>query len=194
MEVVNYELDVMWLSGSQIAWIDSVVAEPSESGFVEPIGRQSRFLMQATFSTWDAALVRTMWARTRSGRKAFLIRPPLDDFSKVTNITLGVATGSSQVFQLINTVADLTWNILYPDSATLIVYDNGTPLTVTTDYTLGALGVLTLNASGGRTGHTISATYEYRTPVRFLDAELQQTVEAIEHQVIQSATVREVFL
>lgn len=193
MEIVSSELTVKWETGCQIGYVDEVIAEPSDGGYVDPVAKQTRPLMQATFATVEVAAVRAMYGTTRSGRKGFFVKPPLDAFKKVTGATLGIATGSEQTFQLKIALGTLEWNALYPDAATLIVYDNGSALTVTTHYTLGALGVVTLLA--GRTpGHTITATFEYKTAVRFIDAELSETlIETVDNEMLQSLTIREVF-
>lgn len=195
MQVVDAELTVDWLMGAQISYVDDVVAEESDGGVVEPIGRRTRPLMQATFSTWDAALVRAMFGTTRGGRLGFFIRPPVEHFKKVTGATLGTATGAEQVFQLEISLGTLSWPALYPVESTLIVYDNGTPIVVGSPaaWTLGDDGELTLSAGAVTAGHTVTATFEYKTAVRFVDPELQETIETLELQTIQSLTVREVF-
>lgn len=192
MEIVNSELTVTWSSGAQVGYVDQVVAELSDGGYVDPVGRQTRPLMQATFATVEVAAVRAMYGTTRSGRKGFFIRPPLEAFYKVTGATLGTVTGSEQTFQLAVSLGTLTWDALYPDTSTIIIYDDGTPLTLTTHYTVGALGVITLLA--GRTaGHTITTTFEYKTAVRFVDAELSEEVQTVDYETLQSCTIREVF-
>lgn len=191
MEIYNGELDVFWLSGAQIGYVDSLAGEESDGGNAAPVNRQVRPLMQATFGTLEASEVRAMFGNTRSGSKAFFIRPPLDSFRKVTGATLGTATGSEQIFQLKIALGAVTWDALYPDPTTLIVYDDGSPLVVTTDYTLGDLGVVTLLA-GITAGHTITATFEYKTAVRFVDPQLSQTIETVDREEVQSLTVREI--
>lgn len=192
MQIVDSELSVKWEVGAQIGYIDSVVADPSEGGVVSPTGRQTRPLMQATFSTIEIAAVWAMFGTTRSGVKGFFIRPPVERFKKVTMAPLGTATGASQTFQLQVSLGTLSWDALYPVESTIILYDNETPIDET-DWSLGDDGEITLDADGGRAGHTIKATFEYKTAVRFVDAELQETVESVELETIQTVTVREVF-
>jgi hypothetical protein len=193
IEIVNSELDVSWLSGAQISYVDSVVAEPSDGGVMSPVGRQSRPLMQATFSTREVDDVWDMFGTTRSGRKGFFIRPPVERFKKVTEAALGIASGSEQEFQLEIALGTLTWSALYPVESTIIVYANGVALSDAL-WNLGDDGVLTLLAtSPSLSSQAITVTFEYKTAVRFVDAELQDTIDAPDHEVIQTCTVREVF-
>jgi len=192
MEIVNSELDVDWMMGATVSYIDSVIAEPSESGVVEPVGRQSRPLLQATFATWESDEVAAMFGTTFSGRKAFFIRPPVDRFKKVTNALIGTATGAEQTFQLQISLGTLTWNALYPDEDTIVISGDGTPI-LSSAWSLGADGLVTVDAGALTVGHTVTATFEYMTAVRFLEAELEQTIETVDLQTIQTVTVREVF-
>jgi hypothetical protein len=193
IEIVNSELDVLWLSGAQISYVDSVLAEPSDGGVMSPVGRQSRPLMQATFSTREVDDVWDMFGTTRSGRRGFFIRPPVDRFKTVTAAVLGVASGAEEEFQLEISLGTLTWPALYPVESTIIVYANAVAIT-SSNWELGDDGVLTLLAtSPSRAGQAITVTFEYKTAVRFVDAELQDTIDAPDHEVIQTCTVREVF-
>jgi len=192
MEIVSSELDVEWLMGAQVTYIDSVVAEESDGGVVAPVGRQTRPLMQATFSTWDADEVAAMFGTTRSGRKAFFIRPPVERYKKVTAATIGTATGAAQTFQLQISLGTLSWDALYPVESTIIIYGNGTPILSST-WELGDDGQVTVDAGALTNGHTVTATFEYKTAVRFVEAELEQTIETVDLVTIQTVTVREVF-
>lgn len=192
MDIVNSELDVEWLVGATVSYIDNVIAEASEGGVVEPVGLQSRPLLQATFSTWDSNEVVAMFATTRSGRKAFFIRPPVDRYRKVTAATLGTATGAEQSFQLQISLGALTWDALYPDESTIIIYGNAAPIAGSA-WELGDGGIVTVDAGALTAGHTVTVTFEYKTAVRFVEPELQETIETIDLQVIQTVTVREVF-
>jgi len=192
IEIVNSELVVEWFMGAQITYVDSVLAEPSDSGVVSPVGRQARPLMQATFSTWDSDLVAAMFGTTRSGRKAFFIRPPVDRYKKVMAATIGTATGAEQTFQLQISLGTLTWDALYPVEDTIIIYGNGVQIAGSA-WELGDAGAVIVDAGALTNGHTVTATFEYKTAVRFVEAELEQTIETVDLQTIQSVTVREVF-
>lgn len=191
MEIVDSELTVTWLSGAQINYVDNVVSEPSEGGKIEPVGRQSRPLLQATFGTTEVAAVWAMFGTTRSGRKGFFVRPPVDRFKKVTGATLGTATGAEQTFTLKIALGTLEWDALYPVEATLILYANAVEIS-SSDWSLDAPEV-TLDADTGRIGQTITATFEYKTAVHIVDAELSETIQTVDYEQIQTLTVREVF-
>lgn len=194
MEIVASELSIAWLDGAQISYVDSVIADESDGGVVDPIGRQTRPLLQATISTLDVASVWTMFGTTRSGRKGFLIRPPLDRFKKVTAAALGTATGASQTFQLQVSLGTLSWDALYPVESTILLYANGLLISDSQwALTASPSGEVVLDAASSRVGQAITATFEYYTAVRFVDAELQETIDTIDRQEIQSFTVREVF-
>lgn len=192
MEIINAELTADWYTTASIGYVDSVVAEVSDSGVVQPINRQIRPLLQATFGTWDVDLVEAMFGSTRSGRKAFFIRPPIERFRKVTGAVVGLATGASQTFQLYISRGDLAWNALYPVEATIVMAKNGVTIS-DANWSLGANGVVTLAAGAASSGQTITATFEYLTAVRFVDPELLQGIETADLQIIQSVTIREVF-
>jgi len=192
IEILDTELDVDWLQGAQITYVDSVVAEPSDGGVITPVGRQVRPLLQATFETWDAAEVAAMFGTTRSGRKAFFIRPPVDRYKKVTGAALGTATGAEQTFQLQISLGELTWNALYPVESTIIIYGNGVAISDSA-WTLGDDGEVTVDAAALTNGHSVTATFEYKTAVRFIEAQLEETIQTLYLQTIQTVTVREVF-
>ncbi len=191
MEILDAELTVTWLSGAQISWVGSVVAEPSEGGYVQPVSRQARPLLHATFSSRDAIAVQTMFFNTDCGRKAFFLRPPLERLYKFTGVALGIATGSSQAFQLTQSVGSISWAALYPDESSIILYANGSPISES-DWSQ-ALGLVTLDADGGRSSQAITADYEIRYAVRFVEEQLNETVEVVDYEVIQSLTVSEIF-
>lgn len=192
MQIVNSELTVFWLSGAQISYVDSVIAEESDGGFMQPINRQTRPLLQMTFETLEAAEIMAMFGTTRSGRLGFFIRPPLERFYKVTAATLGIATGSSQAFQLQISLGTLTWDALYPVESTILIYKNAVLISDSL-WALGDDGVVTLDAGAASNGQTITATFEYKTAVRFVDPELGATIETPDYETIQSCTLREVF-
>lgn len=191
IEIVSSELDVVWLSGAQVSYVGSVVAEASDGGVVSPVSRQSRPLMQATFSTIEIASVWAMFGTTRSGQKGFFIRPPIDRFKKVTAGSIGTATGLAQTFQLKISLGTLTWDALYPVEATLIIYGNGTPISSST-WELGDDGEVAVDAGALTNGHAVTATFEYKTAVRFVEGELEETIQTVDYEEIQSVTVREV--
>lgn len=190
MEIVNSELDVMWLSPAQVNYVDSVGGEESDGGVIAPFGRQTRPVMQATLGTWDVAAVWAMFGTTRSGRKAFFIRPPVDRFKKVIGSTLGTATGAEQTFTLKISLGTLEWDADYVVEATLILYANGVAIS-SSDWTLDAPDV-TLDADTGRIGQTITATFEYKRAVRFVEPVLEETILTVDHEEIQNFTVREI--
>jgi len=192
IEIIASELDVMWLMGAQVSYIDSVIAEPSDGGVVSPVGKQARPLLQATFSTWDAAEVAAMFGTTRSGRKAFFIRPPVDRYRKVTAATIGTATGAEQTFQLQISMGTLTWDALYPVEETIIIYGNGVQI-LGSAWELDDDGQVTVDAGALTNGHTVTVTFEYMTAVRFVESTLEETIETVDLQTIQTVTVREVF-
>lgn len=191
MEHVNSELSVTWHSGAQINYVDNVVAEPSEGGVVEPVGVQSRPLLRMTFDTNDAAAARAMFGTTRSGRKSFLIRVPVDAYSKVTNATLGTATGLAQDFTLKIALGTLEWDADYAVESTIIVYDNGTPISDSVWSFVAP--VLSLDAAAIASGHTVNVTFEYNRKVHYAEFELPDMVQTVDYETIQNMTLNEVF-
>lgn len=191
MQILNSELIVEWVTGAQISYVGSVSAEVSDGGAVQPVSRQSRPLMQATFGTFDIDDVWEMFGSTNFGVKGFMIRPPVDRFKQVTRAPLGFSNGSSQTFQLQISLGSMVWSALYPVASTIVVYDNGTPI-LSSAWTLGSDGQLTLHAGAISASHAVTVSFEYMTAVRFVDPELQSTVPAKGIQQIQSVTVREI--
>lgn len=191
IELVNSELSVTWHSGAQIDYLDSIVAEKSQGGLVEPVAHQSRPLLVMTFSTNDATAARAMFGTTRSGRKAFLIRVPIDAYKKVTAATLGTATGLAQDFTLKIALGTLEWDATYAVESTIIVYDNGTP--ISDSVWSWAAPVLSLDAGAIASGHTVTVTFEYNRKVHFADFTLPDVVQTVDYETIQSMTLEEVF-
>lgn len=192
MEIISQELTVEWYLGAQIGYVDNVIVQESDSGVVEPVNRQSRPLMQATFATWDVAGIVEMFGSTRSGRRGFFIRPPVEAFKKVSDAGLGIATGAAQSFQLQIIIGTLAWDAKYPVESTIQVFKDGT-LIPDSAWALGTDGEIELAAGAAANGQVIRATFEYLTAVRFVDAELMQQIETADFTTIQSVTVREVF-
>lgn len=190
MEILSSELTVLWLSGAQVTWAGSVDSEPSEGGYVEPVSRQARPLLQITFSTLEAAEVETMFFNTDCGRKGFFIKPYAKarwyDFS---GVSLGTATGAEQTFQLSVTIGTISWNALYVDTITL--YANGVEISAA-DWS-EANGLITLDADTDRIGQTITADYQVKYAVRFVEDQLSDLIETVDRETIQSVTVREIF-
>lgn len=190
MEIYNAELTVTMLSGAQIAWVGSVVAEPSEGGYVQPISRQSRPLLQVTFGTIEAEEVHTMFFNTDCGRKAFYYRPiPLTRFYEFTDVALGNATGAEETFQLQFTYGSIAWDALYVDN--IVLYANGSEINES-DWSEDD-GLITLDADTGRTGQAITADYQVKFIMRFVESELSTGIETADFETIQTVTLREVF-
>lgn len=191
MEHVNSELSVTWHSGAQIDYVDNVVAEPSQGGAIEPVGFQTRPLLRVTFSTNDATAARAMFGTTRSGRKSFLVRVPIDAYSKVTGATLGTATGLAQDFTLKIALGTLEWDADYAVESTIVVKDNGTP--VSSSVWSFVAPTLSLDAGAIASGHTVTVDFYYNRKVHYSDFELPDVVETVDYETIQSMTLTEVF-
>jgi uncharacterized protein (TIGR02217 family) len=96
-----------------------------------------------------------------------------------TDQTIGVGDGSTAAFQLLKTYSfggqSFIREIKKPIAGTVLVAVDGTPQTITTDWTLDATtGVITF--TGGNepgSGAVITAGYEFHVPVRF-DARMDQ--------------------
>ena len=128
----------------------------------------------------------------RAPPKAFFIRPPVDRYRKVTAGVLGTATGAAQTFQLQISLGTLTWDALYPVESSIIIYGNAVAIAGSA-WELGDGGEVTVDAGALTNGHTVTATFEYKIAVRFVEAELEETIETVDLQTIQTVTVREVF-
>lgn len=189
MEILDAELTAEWLDPTQISWVGNVVSEESEGGKVEPVSRQARPLFQATFATFDAEAVQTMFFNTDCGRKAFFIRPPVERFYLFENVALGTATGLEQEFQLEVTIGSVSWDALYVDNVTL--YANGVAIS-DADWEEDE-GLVTLEPSSTRGGQAIEATYQIKYAVRIVDPQLDQQIVTADFQTIQTLTVREIF-
>ncbi len=189
MEILSSELTVLWLDGLQIAHVGSVVREKSEGGYLEPVSRQSRPLLQMTGSTLEASEVRAMFFNTDCGRKAFFIKPPLASLYVVTGRALGTATGVEQVFTLTNVIGSISWPALYVDTITL--YANGVAISGS-DWDEDG-GDVTLEADTGRTGQAITADYQIKYAVSFVEDQLSEQVETVDRETIQSVTMLEIF-
>lgn len=191
MDHVNSELTVDWQAGAQITYVDSIVAEPSQGGVIEPVGFQSRPLLVMTFDTVDAAAVRAMFGTTRSGRKSFLIRVPIDAYSKVTGATLGIATGLAQDFTLKIALGTLEWDADYAVESTIVVYDNGVPV-LDSAWSFVA-PTLSLDPGAIAASHAVTVDFEYNRKVHFAEFELPDVIPTINFETIQSMTLNEVF-
>lgn len=189
MEILDAELVVEWIDTGLISWVGSVAAEDSEGGYLEPVSRQSRPLLQATLGTWDVVAVETMFFNTDCGRKAFFIRPPVERFYLFENVSLGTATGLEQQFQLQVTFGSISWDALYVED--IVLYANG--VAIDDDDWSESDGLVTLEPSSVRGGQAITATYEIKYAVRFVEPELQQELVTPNFQRIQTFTVREIF-
>jgi hypothetical protein len=192
MNIIDIELPNTWLSGATLSWVNSTVDDPSESGFRQPIARQSRPLQQWTFSVWcdDAIAFENYYFQVNGPANGFFARPPLLRLYKVTDHTIGTATGSSQVIQLTLTRGGRTWDMLDPVESTMTVYSNGVALTPVTDWSLAPLGLLTVNSTAG---HTLTITTEYKTRFKFLNDELTVDVQSPDIEMPQQAMIQEIF-
>jgi uncharacterized protein (TIGR02217 family) len=83
------------------------------------------------------------------------------------------ANGSNTVFQLIKVYSDsqgsYTRTINKPVSGTVLIANNGTLKTETTDYTIDYTTGLVTFGTAPVNGHTITAGFEFDVPVRFQD-------------------------
>lgn len=190
MQVLDSELVVEWIDTGIVTWVGSVIAEPSQGGVVEPVAQQSRPLLQATLGTWDAADVQTMFMNTNCGEKAFFIRPPDEHFYLFEGVALGTATGLEQEFQLQVTFGSLSWDAIYVDN--IVLYANG--VAISDGDWAEANGLVTLEPSSVRGGQAITADYQIKYAVRFVEPELEQTIVIPGFRQIQTFTVREVFV
>jgi uncharacterized protein (TIGR02217 family) len=121
-------------------------------------------------------LIKFFRARKGAGR-GFLVKDWSD--YQATGEVIGTRTGTgAQTFQLIKTYTDAgnseIREIYKPKSGTVTVYDNSTPLVVTTDYTLDyTTGILTILSGRVTAGHVITATFQFFVPVRFAEDKLK---------------------
>lgn len=189
MQILDAELVVDWIDTGIITWVGDVIADPSQGGVVEPVSRRVRPLFQATLGTWDATAVQTMFMNTNCGLKAFFIRPPDEDLYLFEAVALGTATGLEQEFQLHVTFGSVSWDAIYVDNITL--YANG--VAISDDDWSEADGLITLEVSSTRGGQAITADYQIKYAVRFVEPELEQTIVIPGFRQVQSFTVQEVF-
>lgn len=99
---------------------------------------------------------------------------PSDIVSKLDQTissTVHPANGSNTVFQLIKTYTDSVGTYIRtinkPVSGTVLIADNGTLKTETTDYTIDYTTGLVTFGTAPTNGHTISAGYQFDVPCRF---------------------------
>jgi len=182
-------MPAVWLTGAQRAWITSTSAEKSDGGIVSPVARLDRALLQFTFSVFldDIDDVENLFVQVDGPANGFFCKPPLTRDHKVTGGALGTATGAAQNVQLTITRGKI-WNALYPIEATIIIYANGVALSEAV-WSLGALGVVTVTATAGQ---TLTATFEYRTPFRFVEDSLETNIQAPDIETVQSVTIEEI--
>jgi len=110
-----------------------------------------------------------------------------------TGQTLGTADGTNKIFQLLKNYVSggrtYTRTITKPITAAVIdfqgnalpnsvvVYDNGSAKTLTTDYTIDyTTGIITF-VTAPTAGHAITADCQFHFPVRFMVDELKAQVE-----------------
>ena len=190
MNIIDTEIPDDWLEGATLAWVTSVSDEPSDGGRYSPVPRMDRPLQEWTFDVWNEEVeaVENLYHLCNGPANGFFARPPVDRYYIATAQSLGTATGGTQVVQLkITRGQDV--DILYPVAGTITVYANGSPLTITTHWTLGSLGEITV--TGATLGQALTWTGQYKTPFQFVDLRLtidaQATVE-----MPTSVTIREI--
>ena len=89
---------------------------------------------------------------------------------EATVVQLGIGDGANADFQLIKTYADAastyTRVITRPIETSINIFIDGVLQTVTTDYTVDALGLITF-VSAPLAAEVVTATFEFDVPVRF---------------------------
>lgn len=113
------------------------------------------------------------------------------------DVQLGIGDGSITDFQLIKTYADAastyTRKITRPVTATIQVFVDSVEQTLTTDYTIGSLGLIQF-VSPPAMSEVVTATFEFDVPVRFDTDELQVAplwYDAAEFPSIEIVEIRE---
>ncbi len=105
----------------------------------------------------------------RNGRlRGFRFKDWTDYIATKTNI--GSGDGINTVFQLVKTYSDAVntyiRKITRPIESTIQIFVNDVLQTVSVDYTVGALGVITFTVAPAG-GAVVTASYEFDIPVRF---------------------------
>lgn len=96
--------------------------------------------------------------------------------------TLFTTNGATATFQLTKLYGDnsntFSRLIKKPKTGTLLLYDNAVAMTLTTDYTYSTVtGIVTLSgAKTATSGHLITGSFEFYTPVRFDIDDLKQVI------------------
>lgn len=190
MNIIDTEIPSDWLEGATLSWVTSVSDEPSDGGRHSPVPRMDRPLQQWTFDVYkdEVVDVENLYILCNGPANGFFARPPIARYYTATAESLGTATGGTQAVQL-EISRGQSIDILYPVAGTITVYANGTPLTITTDWTLGALGVITV--TGATIGQALTWTGQYKTPFQFVDESLQIDAQAT-FEMPTSVTIREI--
>lgn len=189
MNIIDTEIPTSWLQGATLSWVTSVSDEPSDGGRRSPVPRQTRPLQQWTFDVWqdDVVTVENLYIQCNGPANGFFARPPLARYYLATAQALGTATGSAQLVQL-KILRGQSIDIVYPVSGSITVYANGVALTLGVDWTLGALGVITVTAPAAQ---TLTWTGQYKTPFQFVDEELTIDAQAT-FEMPSSVSIREI--
>ena len=115
------------------------------------------------------------------------------------DVTLGTAVASQTDFQLIKTYTKggrtQARKITRPIEASVLIEVDGTPQTVTTDYTIETGGIIRFN-SGMSGGEVITAGFRFYVPVAFASDDVDITIhnkggEFIGDSVVDLVEVRE---
>ena len=115
------------------------------------------------------------------------------------DVTLGTAVASQTDFQLIKTYIKggrtQSRKITRPIAASVLVEVDGTPQTVTTDYTIQDLGIIRFN-SGLSGGEIVKAGFRFYVPVAFASDDVDTTIhnrssEYIGDSVVDLVEIRE---
>lgn len=108
------------------------------------------------------------------------------------DVTLGTATASQTDFQLIKTYTTgsvtRTRKITRPIDASWLIAVDGTPKTITTDYTIEAGGILRFN-SGLTGGEVVTGGGRFYVPVRFGSDEIDVLIQNFRAGFIGDAIV-----
>lgn len=137
------------------------------------------FALQNFFYARNGKAFGFLYADPADSRAPFWENTPGDLYPLQTLFT---TNGATQTFQLTKVYGDnsntITRIIKKPKVGTLLLYDNTVLMTPITDYAFSTTtGIVTLSAGkAGTTGHAITGSFEFYTPVRFDIDDLKQVI------------------
>lgn len=140
--------------------------------------------------TYDNLMtVKAFWENRQGPLNGFRFRDfsdykscnPQQTVTKTDQILQGTVNSSNKIFQIVKLYTDAAGNytrtIWKPVSGTVLIADNGTLKTETTDYTVDYTKGIVTFVTAPVTGHAMTCGFQFDIPVRFQDDKITINLE-----------------